>query len=85
MKRLIGLNIAVALAAAFAVLGAAEKTEDLLMHPLWFGPMLLMFSAVLIQTLHTLTHWRMEIDADSYCRNNAEWVEQNTGGYDEDY
>ena len=27
MKRLIGLNIAVALAAAFAVLGAAEKTE----------------------------------------------------------
>jgi len=28
MKRLIGLNIAVALAAAFAVLGAAEKTEE---------------------------------------------------------
>jgi len=27
MKRLIGLNLAVALAAAFAVLGAAEKTE----------------------------------------------------------
>ena len=27
MKRLIGLNIAVALAAAFAVLGAVEKTE----------------------------------------------------------
>ncbi len=27
MKRLIGLNIVVALAAAFAVLGAAEKTE----------------------------------------------------------
>ena len=27
MKRLIGLNIAVALAAAFAVLGAAAKTE----------------------------------------------------------
>ena len=39
--------------------------------------MLLVFSAVLIQTLHTLTHWRMEIDADSYCRNNAEWVESN--------
>ena len=29
MKRLIGLNIAVALAAAFAVLGAAEKQEKL--------------------------------------------------------
>ena len=62
-----------------------KKTEDLVMHPLWIGPMMLMFMVVMIQTLHTDTHWRMEIDADSYCRNNAEWVEQNTGGYDEDY
>ena len=47
------------------------------MHPLWIGPMMLMFTFVLIQTLHTLTHWRMEIDADAYCKNNAEWVESN--------
>ena len=53
------------------------------MHPLWIGPMMLMFMIVVIQTLHTITHWRMEIDADSYCKNNAEWVEQNTGGYDD--
>ena len=46
-------------------------------HPLWHMPMMLMFTFVLIQTLHTLTHWRMEIDADAYCRNNAEWVESN--------
>ena len=54
-----------------------KKTEDILMHPLWFGPVLLMFIVVLIQTLHTLTHWRMQIDADAYCRNNAEWVDLN--------
>ena len=54
-----------------------KKTGDLVMHPLWFGPVLLLFCAVLIQTLHTLTHWHMEIDADAWCRNNAEWVESN--------
>ena len=40
-------------------------------------PVGIMFMVVLIQTLHTVTHWRMEIDADAYCKNNAEWVESN--------
>ena len=60
-----------------------KKTEDLVMHPLWIGPMMLMFMMVMIQTLHSVTHWRMEIDADAYCRNNAEWVESQTS--DDDY
>ena len=47
------------------------------MHPLWIGPMMLMFMVVVIQTLHTITHWRMEIDADAYCKNNAEWIKSN--------
>ena len=62
-----------------------KKTEDILLHPLWFGPVLLLFVGILIQTLHTLTHWRMQIDADAYCRNNAEWVESNTEYNDDDY
>ena len=62
-----------------------KKTEDIMLHPLWFGPVLLLFCAVLIQTLHTLTHWQMQIDADAWCRNNAEWVESNTGYNDDDY
>ena len=53
------------------------------MHPLWIGPVMLIFVAVLIQTLHTVTHWRMEIDADAYCKNNAEWVESNENGGDD--
>ena len=28
-----------------------KKTEDIVMHPLWIGPVMLMFVAVLIQTL----------------------------------
>jgi len=62
-----------------------RNKEDIMIHPLWFGPVLLMFMAVIIQTLHTLTHWRMEIDADAYCRNNAEWVESNENPSYEDY
>ena len=59
------------------------KTEDVMMHPLWIGPMLILGMMVMIQTLHTITHWHMEIDADAYCRNNAEWVESQTS--DDDY
>ena len=62
-----------------------KKAGDVMMHPLWAGPVLLIGMMVLIQTLHTLTHWRMEIDADAYCRNNAEWVESNTTDLDDDY
>ena len=61
-----------------------NKAEDIMLHPLWFGPVVLLLVAVLIQTLHTLTHWQMQIDADAWCRNNAEWVESNTG-YNDDY
>ena len=62
-----------------------NKAEDIMMHPLWAGPVLLIGMMVIIQTLHTLTHWRMQIDADAQCRNNAEWVESNTGYNDDDY
>ena len=55
-----------------------KKTEDLVMHPFWIVPVCTMLLVVLIQTLHSLTHWRMQIDADAYCRNNAEWIESNT-------
>ena len=55
-----------------------KKAGDVMMHPLWAGPVLIVGFFLMIETLHTLTHWRMEIDADAYCRNNAEWVEKNT-------
>ena len=60
-----------------------NKPGDVMMHPLWAGPVLLIGMMVVIETLHTLTHWRMEIDANAYCRNNAEWVESQTS--DDDY
>ena len=60
-----------------------KKAGDVMMHPLWAGPVLLIGMMCVIQPLHTITHWHMEIDADAYCRNNAEWVESQTN--DDDY
>ena len=60
-----------------------KKAGEVMMHPLWAGPVLLIGMMVVIETLHTLTHWRMEIDANAYCKNNAEWVEAQQ--YDDDY
>ncbi len=54
-----------------------KKTEEVVMHPLWIMPVAMMFLVVMIETFHILTHWQMEIDADAWCRNNAEWVESN--------
>ena len=54
-----------------------KKTEDVVMHPLWIIPVMLLSTMILIETLHTVTHWRMEIDANAYCRNNAEWINNN--------
>ena len=62
-----------------------NKAEDIMLHPVWAGPVLLIGMMVIIQTLHTLTHWHMQIDVDAWCRNNAEWVESNTGYNDDDY
>ena len=60
-----------------------KKAGEVMMHPLWAGPVLLIGMMVVIETLHTLTHWRMEIDANAYCKNNAEGVESQQ--YDDDY
>ena len=60
-----------------------KKAGDVMKHPLWAGPVLLIGMMCVIQTMHTVTHWHMEIDADAYCRNNAEWVESQTN--DDDY
>ena len=59
-----------------------KKASEVMMHPLWAGPVIILGMMFVIQTLHTITHWHMEIDADAYCRNNAEWVESQTSDDD---
>ena len=52
-------------------------------HPLWMLPVMILGLIALIEGLHTSAHLHQRIDADAYCRNNAEWVESQTN--DDDY
>ncbi len=61
------------------------KTGDALGHPLFLMPVMLLGVIALIEGLHTSAHLHQQIDVHGYCRNNAEWVESKTGGYDDDY
>jgi len=54
-----------------------RKTSEVLGHPLWMLPVMLFGLVAMIEGIHTSAHWHMQIDADAYCRNNAEWVEKN--------
>jgi len=60
-----------------------KKTEDLVMHPLWITPVMLLGLVAMIEGMHTAAHLHMKIDANAYCRNNAEWVESQQN--DDDY
>ncbi len=58
-------------------------TNEVMGHPLWMMPVMLLALVAMIEGLHTAVHLHMQIDADAYCRNNAEWVEMNQN--DDDY
>ena len=60
-----------------------ETAGEVLGHPLWIMPMMVGIMLVIIEGLHTTAHLRMKIDADAYCRNNAEWIEMNQEGEDD--
>ena len=60
-----------------------KKTTEVLGHPLWILPVMILGMLALIQGMHTAAHLHMKIDANAYCRNNAEWVESQQN--DDDY
>ena len=53
------------------------RWKSIVGHPLWMLPMFMTCMLVIIEGLHTTAHLRMKVDANAYCRNNAEWIEMN--------
>ena len=53
-----------------------KKTGEILGHPLWIMPVMVLLMLAFIEGIHTTAHWRMQIDANAYCRNNAEHLER---------
>ena len=59
-----------------------ETAGEVLGHPLWMLPVMLMCIFVMIEGLHTTAHLRGEIDVHGLCRNNKEYIERREQGED---
>ena len=53
-----------------------ETIGEVVGHPLWMLPTMLMWLFVMIEGLHTTAHLRGQIDVHGLCRNNAEYLER---------
>ena len=52
-----------------------ETAGEVVGHPLWMLPMMLVCIFVMIEGLHTTAHIRGEIDVHGLCRRNKEFIE----------
>ena len=53
-----------------------ETLGEVVGHPLWMLPTMLICLFVMIEGLHTTAHLRGHIDVHGLCRNNAEYLER---------
>tara|TARA_B100000427_G_scaffold163360_1_gene135801 strand:- start:966 stop:1148 length:183 start_codon:yes stop_codon:yes gene_type:complete len=58
-----------------------RKTEEVMGHPLWMLPVMLLAILVLIEGLHTSAHLHQEIDVHGICRQNKEFIEMQEDDY----
>ena len=58
-----------------------ETAEEVIGHPLWMLPMMILLLLVLIETLHTMAHLHQEIDVLGICRQNKEYIEMKENDY----
>ena len=53
-----------------------RTSGEIVGHPLWMLPMMLVIIFGGIQAIHTTAHWHMEIDVHGYCMQNKEYLEK---------
>jgi len=58
-----------------------ETAGEVIGHPLWMLPMMILLLLVLIETLHTMAHLHQEIDVHGICRQNKEYIEMKENDY----
>ena len=51
------------------------KTDEVIGHPLWMMPVMLLSILLLIEGLHTSAHLHQEIDVHGIYRQNKEYIE----------
>tara|TARA_B100000902_G_scaffold111998_1_gene113245 strand:+ start:1573 stop:1755 length:183 start_codon:yes stop_codon:yes gene_type:complete len=59
------------------------KTEEVMGHPLWMLPVMMLSVLLMIEGLHTMAHLHGEMDVHGLCRQNKEFIESRME--EEDY
>ena len=57
------------------------KTDEVMGHPLWMLPVMMLSVLLLIEGLHTSAHLHQEIDVHGTCRQNKEYIEMKEDSY----
>ena len=52
-----------------------KTTGEVVGHPLWMLPVMLLSILLLIEGLHTSAHLHQEIDVHGICKQNKEFIE----------
>ena len=60
-----------------------KKAGEIIGHPLWMMPVMLLGMLAFIEGIHTTAHWHQEVDVHGTCRQNKEFIQSLEE--DEDY
>ena len=58
-----------------------ETAGEVIGHPLWLLPVLLIGMLALIEGLHTSAHLHQNMDVHGICRQNKEYIEMKDNDY----
>ena len=58
-----------------------ETAGEVIGHPLWLLPVLLIGILALIEGLHTSAHLHQNMDVHGICRQNKEYIEMKDNDY----
>ena len=58
-----------------------ETAGEVIGHPLWLLPVMLIGILVLIEGLHTSAHLHQNMDVHGICRQNKEYIEMKENDY----
>ena len=58
-----------------------ETAGEVIGHPLWLLPVILIGILALIEGLHTSAHLHQQMDVHGICRQNKEYIEMKENDY----
>tara|TARA_B100000427_G_scaffold218810_1_gene182843 strand:+ start:1489 stop:1668 length:180 start_codon:yes stop_codon:yes gene_type:complete len=58
-----------------------KKAGEIIGHPLWMLPMMILLLVALIEGLHTMAHLHGEMDVHGLCKRNKAYIEMNENEY----